>query len=292
MEHTNGFIYALQESHLPGVIICAILLLLSAFSWTVMITKFMMLRRARRQTALFLDYFRRSRTPLDAYCENAVHDGTPLYWIYSAGGRELTFQLLGSSQADENTKQNLQRADKISESQAEAVANSMDRTVGEVAIRLEGQMTLLATVVSGSPFLGLLGTVWGVMETFAGVASAGGGASLQSMAPGVSAALVTTVVALLVAIPAKFGYNFLVNSIKGVIVRMDNFAAELTSAFQRHYVDHGRRFEALPSFTAMGAETRAHDDQTLDSPPAPQPQSGAQPGAEDPGPNTPQTPQT
>jgi biopolymer transport protein ExbB/TolQ len=94
--------------------------------------------------------------------------------------------------------------------------------------------------VSGAPFLGLLGTVWGVMDTFTGVAEAGS-ANLTAMAPGVSGALITTVTALCVAIPAMFGYNFLVTSIRGMIVEMDNFAAELASKFEHKYVEHGTR---------------------------------------------------
>jgi biopolymer transport protein ExbB/TolQ len=103
---------------------------------------------------------------------------------------------------------------------------------------------LLATAVSGSPFLGLLGTVWGVMDAFTGVAEAGS-PNLVSMAPGVSGALITTVTALCVAIPAMFGYNFLVTSIRGMIVEMDNFAAELASEFEHKYVDHSLRESAF-----------------------------------------------
>ena len=101
-------------------------------------------------------------------------------------------------------------------------------------------MGVLATAVSGAPFLGLLGTVWGVMDTFSGVAAAEGAASLKTMAPGVSAALLTTVVALLVAIPAMFGYNYLVNRIRALVGQIDSFRNELRTAFERWYVDHGR----------------------------------------------------
>jgi biopolymer transport protein ExbB/TolQ len=121
-----------------------------------------------------------------------------------------------------------------------AVNAAMERAVGETALALESQMILLATAVSGSPFLGLLGTVWGVMDAFTGVAEAGS-PSLASMAPGVSGALITTVTALCVAIPAMFGYNFLVTSIRAMIVEMDNFAAELASEFEHKYVDHHAR---------------------------------------------------
>jgi len=116
----------------------------------------------------------------------------------------------------------------------------MEMAVGESSLRLESQMILLATAVSGAPFLGLLGTVWGVMDTFGDVAAAGS-ANLAAMAPGVSAALITTVTGLLVAIPAMFGYNFLVTSIRAMTVDMDNFAAELSSELAHRYVDHGTR---------------------------------------------------
>lgn len=101
---------------------------------------------------------------------------------------------------------------------------------------LEDKTAGLATAVSGAPFLGLLGTVWGVMDTFSGLAQAAGGASLQSIAPGVASALITTVVGLLVAIPAMFGYNFIVSRIKATMVGLDNFAAELQAVLTRRFV--------------------------------------------------------
>jgi len=86
--------------------------------------------------------------------------------------------------------------------------------------------------------------VWGVMDTFTDVAIAGS-PNIATMAPGVSGALITTVMSLCVAIPAMFGYNFLVTSIRGIIVEMDNFAAELASDFEHKYVDHTPRVPEL-----------------------------------------------
>src|SRR5438552_18885639 len=119
----------------------------------------------------------------------------------------MTFQMLGSDEIDETFRARLGTADKISPAQMNAISAAMKRTVGETALELESQMILLATAVSGSPFLGLLGTVWGVMDTFTDVAVASS-PNQATMAPGVSGALITTVTALCVAIPAIFGYNF------------------------------------------------------------------------------------
>lgn len=152
----------------------------------------------------------------------------------------MAFHLLGSAEVDETFRARLEIADKISPAQMGAVQAAMERAVGETALGLESQMILLATAVSGAPFLGLLGTVWGVMDTFTDVAVAGS-PNLTTMAPGVSGALITTVMSLCVAIPAMFGYNFLVTSIRSLVVEMDNFAAELASEFEHRYVDHGAR---------------------------------------------------
>jgi biopolymer transport protein ExbB/TolQ len=90
--------------------------------------------------------------------------------------------------------------------------------------------------VSGAPFMGLLGTVWGVMSTFAGIAQSREGATLAVMAPGVSAALVTTVAGLLVAIPSMFGYNWLVHNLRAFTVELDNFAQELVSKMETEFL--------------------------------------------------------
>lgn len=206
-----------------------------------MVTKLRMVSCAKKQSGSFLDLFRSHRQPLHLYESKLRFEGSPLYAVYRAGCRELTFHLLGSQEVDETFRARLEvDAPKISPAQMRVVTTALERAVGETSLRLEEGMIMLAMAVSGAPFLGLLGTVWGVMETFGGVAEAGS-ASLTAMAPGVSAALITTVTGLLVAIPAMFGYNFLVTSIRALIVRMDNFAAELSSEFEHQYVDHTLR---------------------------------------------------
>ncbi|MEM7147222.1 MAG: MotA/TolQ/ExbB proton channel family protein [Verrucomicrobiota bacterium] len=262
----SAFIYAIQESHLPGQIVCAILLLLSTLSWAVMITKFVTVARARRATTRFLETFRTARAPLDIYSDSIRFENAPVYWVYRAGCKELSYQLTGSSDLDEEFIANIERGKKIAPSQIDSATNAMDRAVGEVGIRLENQMTFLATAVSGAPFLGLLGTVWGVMETFTGIAGSSAATSLQDMSPGVSAALVTTVIALLVAIPAMFGYNFLINNIKTLLAEMDNFVAELTSAFERRYRDN---IPVTPLPAGASAKTPAPDLTTEDESPIP-----------------------
>jgi biopolymer transport protein ExbB/TolQ len=123
----------------------------------------------------------------------------------------------------------------ISLKSMEHVKRLMENTVAQESLKLESGLILLAIAVSGAPFLGLLGTVWGVMDTFAGIARAGN-ASMAAMAPGVAAALVTTVAGLLVAIPSMFGYNWLVHNLRVRTVELDNFAQELVSKMETEYL--------------------------------------------------------
>ncbi|MEI7776349.1 MAG: MotA/TolQ/ExbB proton channel family protein [Verrucomicrobiota bacterium] len=233
----GGLVFAFQQSTLPGKLVLGVLFVGSVFSWSVMLSKMLMLRVAKRQRELFLELFRRDRQPMSVFSEGLSFEGTPAFTVYQAGCQELAYQLLGSSEVDESFALRLESAKPLTPSQMRVVAVAMERAVGESALNLESQMIILATAVSGAPFVGLLGTVWGVMETFADVAKAGS-ASLAAMAPGVSAALITTVTGLLVAIPAMFGYNYLVTTVRGMIVEVDNFAAELISAMEHRYVSH------------------------------------------------------
>ena len=234
----DPLLFAFRESTLPGKLILLCLFVGSIFSWSVMVTKIRVLQYARRRTEEFLEQFRADRQPLRMYEAGQEYDGAPVFEVYHAGCQEMTFHLLGSTEVDESFHSRLEIAEKVSPAQLRAVSAVMDRAVGEEALRLESQLNLLSTAVSGAPFLGLLGTVWGVMDTFTGVAVAGK-PNLAAMAPGVSGALVTTVTALLVAIPAMFGYNFILTSLRALIVQMDNFSAELESEFEHKYVSHG-----------------------------------------------------
>lgn len=118
----------------------------------------------------------------------------------------------------------------------EHVKRNLEGAVAQESLRLESGLILLAIAVSGAPFLGLLGTVWGVMDAFGYVAKQGQ-ASLNVMAPGVAGALVTTVAGLLVAIPSMFGYNWLVHNLRVLTVNLDNFAQDLTSRMETEYLE-------------------------------------------------------
>jgi biopolymer transport protein ExbB/TolQ len=155
-------------------------------------------------------------------------EGCPLFMVYQAGSGELDGRL--------KTPDGTERRRQISLKGMEHVKRSLETSVAQESLKLESGLILLAIAVSGAPFLGLLGTVWGVMSTFGHVAMQQS-ATLTAMAPGVAAALITTVAGLLVAIPSMFGYNWLVHNLRVMTVELDNFAQELASKIETEYLE-------------------------------------------------------
>jgi biopolymer transport protein TolQ len=209
-----------------AVIVC--LALFSIVAWTVMIGKALQMRRAKRLNRFFDKEFHTQKNVLDVYDRRVQADGCPLFMVYQAGSIELDQRLKNS---DGNGRKQF-----VSLKGMEHVKRSLENTVAQESLKLESGLILLAIAVSGAPFLGLLGTVWGVMSTFGRIAQANN-ASLQTMAPGVSAALITTVAGLLVAIPSMFGYNWLVHNLRVLTVELDNFAQELVSKMETEYLE-------------------------------------------------------
>jgi biopolymer transport protein TolQ len=251
--NTTGLRFGLEYSTLIAWIIVALLVLLSITSWAVMMSKLRLLVRSTKASREFLKEFRDSFHPLALFQTRERFDLSPIYHVYHAACRELSFYLVGEDEPGQSFASRLQGAGRITSSQMSAVQNAMERAVAEASLRLEGRLGVVATVLTAAPFLGLLGTVWGVMDSFGALVETGEDAGIQALAPGVSAALVTTVVGLLVAIPSMVGYNYLVNRIREMIVRLDNFASELSGLLDRQFVDHRQGPEELPSLGAIGS---------------------------------------
>ena len=227
--------------------ICA-LFLLSMFSWTIIITKFRQLYIARRAAKKFFTAYNSTRDPLDIKKRGEEFDGAPAYQLYERGADEVLYHLKNNPvavkgavapSAGEGNTDHLARAQatKISTASFEAVKVILEEAAAREAMSLEKGMIVLSTAVAGGPFIGLLGTVWGVMETFAGIAKANQ-ASLTAMAPGVAGALIATVTGLLVAIPAMFGYNFMVTTIRHITQELDGFATRYANQIEHTYVDN------------------------------------------------------
>jgi biopolymer transport protein TolQ len=250
---TSGLEYGLRVSSPPGIAICLLLAVLSIYSWSAMVSKLRLLKKAQAANVEFLHVFRHSAHPLAVFQSRERFDASPCFHIYYFAAQELAFHLVGVDQPDRLFATRMQGAERINPTQMAAVQIAMDRAAAEAALRFESRLSAVSMALSGAPFIGLLGTVWGVMDSFAAMAgSEQGSVGMQAMAPGICAALVTTVVGLLVAIPSMFGYNLLVTRIRSMVVRLDNFVSELCGVFDRHYVEHGRSGAAhLPGVLGM-----------------------------------------
>lgn len=222
--------FAFEKATTEGKTTICVLIIVSLFSWTVIITKTRQLLRARRAGKKFFAAFRSTRDPMDLFRKSQEFDGAPAFEVYHAAAEELDFQL-------KHNPVKVRGGTRISSSAFDSVRVTMERTVGAEALSLEKGMIVLSTAVAGGPFIGLLGTVWGVMETFSGIARANS-ASLTAMAPGVAGALIATVIGLLVAIPAMFAYNFMVTTIRAITQELDNFTSEYATQIEHTYVDN------------------------------------------------------
>ena len=248
----NGLTFGLDHCTLPCKVISALLVALSMASWAMMGMKLYFLRQSRLANRNFEATYQVSAHPLAIFQSGEHIDRAPFYHIYYSAAREMAHQLVGIDFPDRTFATRLQGAGRITPSQMGSVHRVMERSVAEAALWFESRMGLVALGLSVAPFLGLLGTVWGVLDTFASLAD-NQEPTVQLMAPGISGALVSTVVGLLVAVPTMFGYNLLVGNIRSMIVRLDNYACDLSASFDRHFVDHRAGADELPSLGSLGS---------------------------------------
>lgn len=223
-----------QQATAEGKAIIVLLLILSVFAWSVMTAKAMQMRRAKKMNQYFDAEFRVQPNVMAIFDRRVQVDGCPLFTTYQDGCFELENRLKSSNG----------RRRYVSIKGMEHVKRALERSVAQESLKLESGLILLAIAVSGAPFLGLLGTVWGVMSAFTHVALAGK-PDLVTLAPGVAAALVTTVAGLLVAIPSMFGYNWLVHNLRVMTVQLDNFAQELVSRIETEFMEEEEEREVL-----------------------------------------------
>ena len=221
-------LYVWRQATLEGKAVIFCLAIFSILAWSVMIAKAIQMRRAKKLNLFFNAEYRSQKNVLDLFDRRVQVEGCPLFTVYQSGSLELDARL-------KNTE-GTGRKRFVSLKGMEHVKRTLENNVAQESLKLESGLIVLAIAVSGAPFLGLLGTVWGVMSTFGHVAQQQS-ASLAAMAPGVAAALITTVAGLLVAIPSMFAYNWLVHNLRVMTVELDNFAQELISKMETEYLE-------------------------------------------------------
>jgi biopolymer transport protein TolQ len=204
-----------------GPVAKLVLLLLLAFSlisWAIILTKWGLLGRARSQSGRFVRAFRKAQRLQDIAAVADQFRPSPLVGVFEGGYEEYRRQVAGSGMLRNPV----------------AIQRGMQIGASEEITRLERNVTWLAITAAVTPFVGLFGTVWGIIDAFHGLGTAGA-ATLRAVAPGISEALITTAGGLAAAIPAVVAYNLIGASIRELAARSDDFALEVLNA-----VEHGQ----------------------------------------------------
>jgi biopolymer transport protein TolQ len=217
-----------------GKAVIYILIVMSIVAWSIMISKWMEMKKTLLLTTQFKDAYAQQDHPFALFSAKKRFMANPVYLIYLAAAKEAAY--ISSDSASTSSYAGSSPADigrfRFNASQMDIIRRSADRTSSDQALMLEDKMPLLAISITAAPFLGLLGTVWGVLDAFVNMAHHLGGDMLSAVAPGISGALLTTVVGLLVALPSAIGYNLIVTDIKRICVYMDSFSDELMADLQ------------------------------------------------------------
>ncbi|MBI1734069.1 MAG: protein TolQ [Candidatus Rokubacteria bacterium] len=202
-----------------------VLLAFSVVSWALIVEKWWHFRRVRRQTESFVKVFREGRRPSVVQGATKKYRESPLATMYAAAYQEFG----GVSDMVDRV---IIDDDDFGRDRLEAVHRAMRRTASMEIAKLERYLTFLATTASATPFIGLFGTVWGIMAAFHGIGTQGS-ASLAVVAPGISEALIATAAGLAAAIPAVISYNFFVSRVKDWATEMDGFTLDLLNLLTR-----------------------------------------------------------
>ena len=206
-------------------LVLLMLLGFSILSWAIIFRKVRVFRAAQRESLEFLKVFRQSKklSEIRAFCRTLKE--SPLPEVFQSGYREIESQASMTEGAGKPRIRSL-----------EAVRRALQIGASTELGRLEQWLVWLATTGAISPFVGLFGTVWGIIDAFHGLATAGT-ASLHSVAPGIAEALITTAAGLFTAIPAVIAYNILLQRIKEFGTQMDDFALEFLNMTERYFID-------------------------------------------------------
>jgi biopolymer transport protein TolQ len=214
--------------------VLAILLLFSIASWAVIIYKLLTFRKSESQTARFLDVFRRSSKFSEVQAVCPTLPASPLVGVFQAGYAELNAQFRITQPAPVAAAAGVATATKPMLKSLPAVDRALLRAATAEINRLEKRLTFLATTASITPFIGLFGTVVGIMITFYRI-GATGSTNLAIVGPGISEALIATAAGLFAAIPAVYFYNHLTTRVKVFAAEMDDFSLEFLNIAERNF---------------------------------------------------------
>ncbi len=231
----HGLLDAFAESGPVAKLILSLLALLSLISWAIVLGKLVQFRRADAHSEQFLEAFRRSSRFSEVNAQAGKLHASPLVGIFQAGYAEIDGQikhardLAPQAPLASGTEGHDYRITSLP-----ALERSLARAVSVEVLGISRWTSFLATTAAAAPFIGLFGTVWGIMGAFSDIGAAGS-TSLSTVAPGIAEALVNTAAGLAAAIPALVAYNYFANRTRRLKARMDDFVLELTNLAERNF---------------------------------------------------------
>lgn len=203
-----------------------VLILFSVVSWGIILYKFRRVRIAKRQSASFIEIFWESRNLASIHEASRELADSPVAQVFTAGYEELLRVSRRNATESDNLTTDLSGVDNV--------ARAMKRATTVELTKLEQALTFLATTSGTTPFIGLFGTVWGIMNAFLGL-SVSRSSTIQAVAPGIAEALIATAAGLLAAIPALIAYNHFLQEIRVLTADMENFTQEFLNIAERHF---------------------------------------------------------
>jgi biopolymer transport protein TolQ len=211
-----------------------ILLFFSVISWAIIFMKYMTFRKVQKENDLFFDAYLKSKRLSDVFTEARRFKYSTVAEVFRSGYTELAN--MSRSVKEQGALKKEETGEFAFEMRGiDNVERAVSRATSSEAGKLESILAFLATTGSACPFIGLFGTVWGIMDTFKSI-GARGSATLAVVAPGISEALIATAAGLAAAIPAVVFYNYYINRVKAFSLEMDAFASELINIIERNYL--------------------------------------------------------
>jgi len=225
---TPGLLSMFLHSGPMAWLVAGLLIMMSLGSWAIIIAKFLHLRRATGQTEGFLEVFRRSQRFSEVAAQSEQLQASPMVGLFRAGYVEIDAQVKAQGREGSGGQKNY----KISSLQA--LERSLRRAANVETAHLTRGTGFLATTAAAAPFIGLFGTVWGIMVAFRDIGITGS-TSLVAVAPGIAEALINTALGLIAAIPALVGYNFFAGRLRDLRSQMTDFILEFINLAERNF---------------------------------------------------------
>ncbi len=233
------YIELIGNASLIVQLVMLILLLFSAASWTIIFIKFRYLRKAFKESGAFTEFFWKSRDLSSAFARAKQFKTSPVARVFRIGYLEL--KKLGQSAAPGGAKPGEETLDgRISGT--DNVQRALRRAINSELTRMSQLVPFLATTGNTSPFIGLFGTVWGIMNSFHSIGIKGS-ANLAVVAPGISEALIATAAGLAVAIPSVIAYNYFTQKVRVIESELNSFSADFVNIIERDIFQQQRRVQ-------------------------------------------------